>query len=260
MLKKIKVGIADDNKEFCHILIEYLSNQGNIEIIGTANDGNQALELLKNNSPDLLILDIIMPYLDGIGVLEKLNEQQLKRPKILILSAVGQEKITQKAIALGADYYILKPFDLEMLSKRIVEIMESDLDVVSKAVFPVIKAKKSYDLETMITEIIHDVGVPAHIKGYVYLRDAISLVIDNLEYLNSVTKMLYPRIAEKYNTTPSRVERAIRHAIEVAWSRGKVDILNDLFGYTINDEKGKPTNSEFIALIADKLRLGIKAS
>lgn len=259
MFRKIKVGIADDNKEFCNILVEYLSNQGNIEIVGTANDGNQALELIKNNSPDLLILDIIMPYLDGIGVLEELNEQQLKRPKILILSAVGQEKITQKAITLGADYYILKPFDLEMLSKRITEIMESDLDVVSKAVFPVIKAKKNYDLETMITEIIHDVGIPAHIKGYVYLRDAISLVIDNLEYLNSVTKMLYPKIAEKYNTTPSRVERAIRHAIEVAWNRGKVDVLNDLFGYTINDEKGKPTNSEFIALIADKLRLGIKA-
>lgn len=259
MFKKIKIGIADDNKEFCNIMVEYLSNQENIEIIGTATDGNQALELIKNNCPDLLILDIIMPYLDGIGVLEELNEQQLKKPKILILSAVGQEKITQKAIALGADYYILKPFDLEMLSKRITEIMEYNLDVVSKAVFPVIKAKKSYDLETMITEIIHDVGIPAHIKGYAYLRDAISLVIDNLEYLNSVTKMLYPKIAEKYNTTPSRVERAIRHAIEVAWSRGKVDVLNDLFGYTINDEKGKPTNSEFIALIADKLRLGIKA-
>ncbi|AIS52391.1 stage 0 sporulation protein A [Thermoanaerobacter kivui] len=259
MFKKIKVGIADDNKEFTTILAEYLSAQENIEVVGTASDGNQALELIKNHSPDLLILDIIMPYLDGIGVLEKINEEQLKKPKILILSAVGQEKITQRAIALGADYYILKPFDLEMLSKRISELMEPELDVVSKTVLPVIKSKKNYDLEAMITEIIHDVGVPAHIKGYMYLRDAISLVISNMEYLNSVTKMLYPKIAEKYNTTPSRVERAIRHAIEVAWSRGKTEVLNDLFGYTINDEKGKPTNSEFIALIADKLRLGMKA-
>ena len=258
MVKKIRVGIADDNKVFATILAEYLSTQENIEVVGVANDGNQAIELIKNQSPDLLILDIIMPYLDGIGVLEKINEEQLKKPKILVLSAVGQEKITQRAIALGADYYILKPFDLAMLSKRISELMEPELNVVSKTVFPVVKAKKNYDLEAMITEIIHEVGVPAHIKGYMYLRDAISLVISNMEYLNSVTKMLYPKIAEKYNTTPSRVERAIRHAIEVAWSRGKTEVLNELFGYTINDEKGKPTNSEFIALIADKLRLGMK--
>lgn len=259
MGKKIKVGIADDNKEFTTILAEYLSAQENVEVVGIANDGNQAIELIKNQLPDLLILDIIMPYLDGIGVLEKINEEQLKKPKILVLSAVGQEKITQRAITLGADYYILKPFDLAMLSKRISELMEPELDVVSKTVFPVAKSRKNYDLEAMITEIIHEVGVPAHIKGYMYLRDAISLVISNMEYLNSVTKMLYPKIAEKYNTTPSRVERAIRHAIEVAWSRGKTEVLDELFGYTINDEKGKPTNSEFIALIADKLRLGMKA-
>ncbi|AAM24528.1 two-component system response regulator (stage 0 sporulation protein A) [Caldanaerobacter subterraneus subsp. tengcongensis MB4] len=259
MIKKIRIAIADDNKEFANILAEYLSAQQNIEVVGVANDGNQAIEIIKNQSPDLLILDIIMPYLDGIGVLEKINEEQLKKPKILILSAVGQEKITQRAIALGADYYVLKPFDLAMLSKRILELMEPDLDIVSRTVFHVVKAKKDYDLEAMITEIIHEVGVPAHIKGYMYLRDAISLVISNMEYLNSVTKMLYPKIAEKYNTTPSRVERAIRHAIEVAWSRGRTEVLNELFGYTINDEKGKPTNSEFIALIADKLRLGMKA-
>lgn len=259
MIKKIRIAIADDNKEFANILAEYLSAQQNIEVVGGANDGNQAIEIIKNQSPDLLILDIIMPYLDGIGVLEKINEEQLKKPKILILSAVGQEKITQRAIALGADYYVLKPFDLAMLSKRILELMEPDLDIVSRTVFHVVKAKKDYDLEAMITEIIHEVGVPAHIKGYMYLRDAISLVISNMEYLNSVTKMLYPKIAEKYNTTPSRVERAIRHAIEVAWSRGRTEVLNELFGYTINDEKGKPTNSEFIALIADKLRLGMKA-
>ncbi|QSZ26498.1 sporulation transcription factor Spo0A [Aceticella autotrophica] len=260
MLKKIKIGISDDNKEFCNILFDYLSSKDNIEILGTANDGNQTLELIKNSEPDLLILDIIMPYLDGIGVLEKLNELNVKRPRIIILSAVGQEKITQKAINLGADYYILKPFDLEILSKRIVEIMDIETDVVSKAVMPVISSKKDTDIETLITKVIHDVGIPAHIKGYSYLRDAITLVMDDIEYLNSVTKLLYPKIAEKYDTTPSRVERAIRHAIEVAWSRGKVDVLNELFAYTIDEKRGKPTNSEFIALIADKLRLGLKAS
>ncbi|MDI6604210.1 MAG: sporulation transcription factor Spo0A [Thermoanaerobacteraceae bacterium] len=260
MLKKIKIGISDDNKEFCNILVDYLSSKGNIEILGTANDGNQTLELIKNSEPDLLILDIIMPYLDGIGVLEKLNELNVKRPRIIILSAVGQEKITQKAINLGADYYILKPFDLEILSKRIVEIMDIETDVVSKAVMPVRSSKKDPDIETLITKVIHDVGIPAHIKGYSYLRDAITLVMDDIEYLNSVTKLLYPKIAEKYDTTPSRVERAIRHAIEVAWSRGKVDVLNELFAYTIDEKRGKPTNSEFIALIADKLRLGLKAS
>jgi two-component system response regulator (stage 0 sporulation protein A) len=260
LLKKIKIGISDDNKEFCNILVDYLSSKGNIEILGTANDGNQTLELIKNSEPDLLILDIIMPYLDGIGVLEKLNELNVKRPRIIILSAVGQEKITQKAINLGADYYILKPFDLEILSKRIVEIMDIETDVVSKAVMPVRSSKKDPDIETLITKVIHDVGIPAHIKGYSYLRDAITLVMDDIEYLNSVTKLLYPKIAEKYDTTPSRVERAIRHAIEVAWSRGKVDVLNELFAYTIDEKRGKPTNSEFIALIADKLRLGLKAS
>lgn len=260
MLGKIKIGLCDDNKEFLGIMVDFLSSKDNIEIIGTAGDGNQALDLIKNNDLDLVILDIIMPYLDGIGVLEKLNELKIKKPKIIILSAVGQEKITQRAINLGADYYILKPFDLEMLSKRIKEIMEFQTDVVSKAVMPDIANNKSKDLETLITEVIHDVGIPAHIKGYLYLRDAITLVINNIDYLNSVTKLLYPKIAEKYETTPSRVERAIRHAIEVAWNRGKVDVLNDLFGYTINDEKGKPTNSEFIALIADKLRLSLKAS
>jgi len=260
LFKKIRVGIADDNKEFCNILSEYLSTKEIIEVVGIATDGNQAVELIKNNDLDLLILDIIMPYLDGIGVLEKLNEENnIKRPKILILSAVGQEKITQRAINLGADYYILKPFDLEMLSRRLTELMEPDSEVLSRHFYESPKPKKNLDIEAMITDVIHDVGVPAHIKGYAYLRDAISLVMSDMDYLNSVTKMLYPKIAEKYNTTPSRVERAIRHAIEVAWSRGKVEMLNDLFGYTINDQKGKPTNSEFIALIADKLRLGIKA-
>ncbi|KHS57224.1 MULTISPECIES: sporulation transcription factor Spo0A [Terrisporobacter] len=262
--EKIKIVLADDNKDFCQLLKEYLSNEEDIEILGIAKDGIEALELVQKTQPDLLVLDVIMPHLDGLGVIEKLNSMNLpKQPKIIVLSAVGQDKITQTAINLGADYYIVKPFDFVIFINRIREL------VTNKVVGgePKIRqnqevqmtrsdyVKNTGNIETEITNIIHEIGVPAHIKGYLYLREAIKMVIDNVELLGAVTKELYPSIAKKYNTTPSRVERAIRHAIEVAWSRGKVDTINQLFGYTVHNTKGKPTNSEFIAMIADKLRL-----
>ncbi|HBI93756.1 MULTISPECIES: sporulation transcription factor Spo0A [Terrisporobacter] len=262
--EKIKIVLADDNKDFCQLLKEYLSNEEDIEILGIAKDGIEALELVQKTQPDLLVLDVIMPHLDGLGVIEKLNSMDLpKQPKIIVLSAVGQDKITQTAINLGADYYIVKPFDFVIFINRIREL------VTNKVVGgePKIRqnqevqmtrsdyVKNTGNIETEITNIIHEIGVPAHIKGYLYLREAIKMVIDNVELLGAVTKELYPSIAKKYNTTPSRVERAIRHAIEVAWSRGKVDTINQLFGYTVHNTKGKPTNSEFIAMIADKLRL-----
>lgn len=266
MKDKIKIVLADDNKDFCQVLKEYLSNEEDIEILGIAKDGVEALQLVQEKEPDLLVLDVIMPHLDGLGVIEKLNGMNLsKMPKIIVLSAVGQDKITQTAINLGADYYIVKPFDFVIFINRIREL------VLNKPVSPQVKTKPVAELqmmrtnespkasagniETEITNIIHEIGVPAHIKGYLYLREAIKMVIDNVELLGAVTKELYPSIAKKFNTTPSRVERAIRHAIEVAWSRGKVDTINKLFGYTVHTTKGKPTNSEFIAMIADKLRL-----
>ncbi|MGL5314255.1 MAG: sporulation transcription factor Spo0A [Peptostreptococcaceae bacterium] len=262
--EKIKIVLADDNKDFCQVLKEYLSNENDIEILGIAKDGIEALDLVKKTQPDLLVLDVIMPHLDGLGVIEKLNAMNIpKMPKIIVLSAVGQDKITQTAINLGADYYIVKPFDFVIFINRIRELVSNRPNHVEQK--PRMHAdiqmtrsdfvKNVGNIETEITNIIHEIGVPAHIKGYLYLREAIKMVIDNVELLGAVTKELYPSIAKKFNTTPSRVERAIRHAIEVAWSRGKVDTINQLFGYTVHNTKGKPTNSEFIAMIADKLRL-----
>ena len=268
---KISVLIADDNKEFCSILNDYLLNQKDIVVTGVAKDGREALDLIVEKQPDLVVLDIIMPHLDGLGVLERLNSMNLeKMPRVIVLSAVGQDKITQQAITLGADYYVVKPFDMDIFTKRIREMFNSN----SKAEFDTRAVKQSslvereaaatekgpMDLETEITNIIHEVGVPAHIKGYMYLREAITMVVNDMELLSAVTKELYPSIAKKYNTTASRVERAIRHAIEVAWGRGQVDAINKLFGYTVHGDKGKPTNSEFIAIIADKLRLKNKVS
>lgn len=266
MSEKIKIVLADDNRDFCQVLREYLSNEDDIEILGIAKDGIEALDLVSRTQPDVLVLDVIMPHLDGLGVIEKLNAMNLpKMPKIIVLSAVGQDKITQSAINLGADYYIVKPFDFVIFINRIRGLVSNKNTVVdsnsrSNNNMDIKMTKTDFvknvgNIETEITNIIHEIGVPAHIKGYLYLREAIKMGIDNVELLGAVTKELYPSIAKKFNTTPSRVERAIRHAIEVAWSRGKVDTINQLFGYTVHNTKGKPTNSEFIAMIADKLRL-----
>lgn len=260
--ESFSVLIADDNKDFCGILEEYLATQEDVEVVGVAKDGLEALDLIVEKLPDVLVLDIIMPHLDGLGVLERLNTLDLdKFPKTIVLSAVGQDKITQRAISLGADYYVVKPFDFEIFMKRIRQVTGTAPSKVTRrrhqqmthTLVNTQKAPKT--LEAKITNIIHEIGVPAHIKGYLYLREAITMVVDDLELLSAVTKELYPNIAKKFNTTPSRVERAIRHAIEVAWSRGKIDTINRLFGYTVHTDKGKPTNSEFIAMVADKLRL-----
>ncbi len=264
MKEKIKIAIANDNRDFCQILKEYLENENDVEILGIAKDGIEAIDLIVEKEPDLLILDIIMPHLDGLGVIEKLNAMDIKKmPKIIILSAVGQDKITQRAINLGADYYVVKPFDFNVFISRIRELVGTKTIELTEKKKPLIEFKNTKNnfvrnngnIEAEITNIIHEIGVPAHIKGYLYLREAIKMVIDNVELLSAVTKELYPSIAKEFNTTPSRVERAIRHAIEVAWSRGKVDTINQLFGYTVQNTKGKPTNSEFIAMVADKLRL-----
>ena len=264
--KNITVLIADDNKEFGEILSEYLRAQSDIEVIGVAKDGLEAFDMILAQKPDVAILDIIMPHLDGLGVLEKINSSQMsKKPLSIMLTAVGQDKITQRALALGAEYYIVKPFDMDILINRIRELKNFHkvsmirTEQVYEQKTPYVNTS-SKSLEAEVTNIIHEIGVPAHIKGYQYLRDAIIMVIKDIEMINSITKQLYPSIAKAYNTTPSRVERAIRHAIEVAWSRGQVETIDSLFKYTINVGKGKPTNSEFIAMIADKLRLEAKVS
>lgn len=262
MLSKIQVMLADDNREFTDLLSEFISEQPDMEVIGVAYNGNEVVKLIEEQHlhPDVLILDIIMPHLDGLGVLEKVRNLNLSpQPKIIMLTAFGQENITQKAVELGASYYILKPFDMEMLTNRVRQVATNQSVSKPMKASPVTPIR-GRNLDANITNIIHEIGVPAHIKGYMYLREAITMVFNNIEILGSITKVLYPNIAEKYKTTPSRVERAIRHAIEVAWSRGNVDSISNLFGYTVNSNKAKPTNSEFIAMVADKLRIEAKIS
>ena len=269
MKEKITVLIADDNQEFSRTLATYLGNQEDMEIIGIAKDGLEAVDLIKEKLPDVAI----MPQLDGLGVLERVNNSSSeleKKPICIMLSAVGQDKITQRAINLGAEYYMVKPFDIELLMQRIREIKNfkprstrNNFIIREPKRTPDVnvKSNKAEDnLEALVTNIIHGVGVPAHIKGYQYLREAIIMVVNDIEVINQITKSLYPQIAQKFGTTPSRVERAIRHAIEVAWGRGEVDLMENIFGYTVSAAKGKPTNSEFIAMIADKLRLELKSA
>ncbi|MCY9732422.1 sporulation transcription factor Spo0A [Paenibacillus alvei] len=274
-MQKIEILLADDNREFTNLLADFLSEQDDMVVTGVAYNGEEVLQFLEQTRavPDVLILDIIMPHLDGLGVLERLRNMELSpQPKIIMLTAFGQESITQRAVQLGASYYILKPFDMDILANRIRQLAgvssntavtggsAGNLMTSSASKSNVVPLGKSKNLDENITSIIHEIGVPAHIKGYQYLREAITMVYNNIEILGSITKTLYPAIAEKYKTTPSRVERAIRHAIEVAWTRGNIDSISRLFGYTINISKSKPTNSEFIAMVADKLRIEHKVS
>ncbi|MEK4119510.1 sporulation transcription factor Spo0A [Paenibacillus sp. FSL W8-0919] len=267
-MQKIEVLLADDNREFTNLLGEYISDQPDMVVSGIAYNGEEVLSMIEETGkvPDVLILDIIMPHLDGLGVLERLSDMNLSpQPKVIMLTAFGQENITQRAVQLGASYYILKPFDMEVLASRIRQLVGSPSNLSSSTPFTNVKSNvvpmgKGKNLDANITSIIHEIGVPAHIKGYQYLREAITMVYNNIEILGAITKTLYPAIAEKFKTTPSRVERAIRHAIEVAWTRGNIDSISHLFGYTINISKSKPTNSEFIAMVADKLRIEHKVS
>ena len=269
MKEKVSVLIADDNQEFSHTLSTYINAQDDMQVVGMARDGLEAVNMIESKEPDIAILDVIMPHLDGIGVLEKVNELKgTKKPICIMLSAVGQDKITQRAVSLGAEYYMVKPFDIELLIKRIKELKNykplKNMNYVSREIktqyITVENEKDEENLEALVTNLIHEVGVPAHIKGYQYLREAIMMVVKDIDVINQITKSLYPQIAQKFSTTPSRVERAIRHAIEVAWGRGQQEAVESIFGYTISASKGKPTNSEFIAMIADKLRLELKSA
>lgn len=238
-----------------------------MEVVAVAKDGVEAYDKIIDLKPDVVLLDVIMPNLDGIGVLEKLNEGDFM-PTCIMLSAVGQDSITKKALNLGASYYIVKPFEVDLLIKRIRDLKNRntgrEYNFIRREIRPTYinldNTKKEDNLEAIVTNMIHEVGVPAHIKGYQYLRDGIIMVVQNIDVLNQITKQLYPDLAKKHKTTPSRVERAIRHAIEVAWNRGRLDIMENVFGYTVDANKGKPTNSEFIAMIADKLRLELKSA
>jgi len=251
----IKVAIADDNREFAGIIQEYLTGQSDFELVGVAYNGEQILTIIEEKSPDVVVLDIIMPHLDGIGVLESLQGLKGKRPKVIILTAFGQESMTQRVVELGADYYIMKPFNMNVLANRIRQLATA----ITMQRPLIAQAIKAQSVEVEVANIIREIGIPAHINGYRYLREGIMMIIVEKELLGAVTKVLYPRIAKKNSTTPSRVERAIRHAIEVACTRGNVDRINSLFGYDTKKGNAKPTNCEFMAMLADKLRLEMRA-
>lgn len=266
MSNYIKVLIADDNVEFVNSLKNTLEKEADIKVVATAADGAQALNKIKECEPDVVTLDIVMPNLDGIGVLAKMQSFPLeKRPYTIVITGAYRESILSMCMQNGADYCMLKPCDPSVLIERIHSICKP----VQPAQLPIIKTEDGAEkdekllkrsIEINVTNIIHSVGVPANIKGYQYLRDAIIMAICEADLINAVTKQLYPRVAANHKTSPSRVERAIRHAIEVACLRGNEEVLYRLFGYTVNNSKGKPTNSEFIAMIADKLRLEMNVS
>lgn len=261
-MEKMKVAIADDNVRMLQLLERIVNSDMELQVIGKAENGEELLDMIRTEQPDVVLMDIIMPKLDGLAVMERVNsERNMNKPAFIVVSAIGQEKTAEDAFAAGADYYILKPFDNDAVVNRIKRLrskqnLESYRMMNQKGETKYqAKTENLNNLEEDVTEIIHEVGIPAHIKGYQYLRDAITMSVRDRDMLGSITKILYPTIAKHYQTTSSRVERAIRHAIEVAWCRGELDTIHQIFGYTVSNCKGKPTNSEFIALIVDKLRM-----
>lgn len=258
-MKKLNIAIADDNERMLEILDSIVKKDQELNLVGKANNGEAVYRLIKEQEPDVVLLDLIMPKLDGLSVMERVakDSEIKKQPKFIVISAVGQEGITEDAFRVGAHYYIMKPFDNEMILSRVKAICNAGISMERRGNAGAASETKCSreHLEEEVTDIIHEVGIPAHIKGYHYLRDAILMIIEDGELLSAVTKILYPTIAKQNKTTASRVERAIRHAIEVAWSRGNMEVINSLFSYTVSTGKGKPTNSEFMALIADRIRL-----
>lgn len=260
-MMQINVAIADDNERMLNILGDIIENDEELNLVGKANNGEDMYEIIKKKEPDVVLLDLIMPKMDGLSVMELVGKDKMikKQPSFIVVTAVGQERITEDAFEKGASYYILKPFHNDTVIQRIKSTKKKTRQEVRvEEVQERMPERKEENLEKMVTDMIHEIGIPAHIKGYHYLRDSILMAIDDMDVLNAITKVLYPTVAKKHQTTSSRVERAIRHAIEVAWSRGKLDTLEELFGYTVSTGKGKPTNSEFIALVADTIRLKVK--
>ncbi len=253
MSRKISVLLADNSDYFAIPCANVMKAHG-LDVTLTEKDGKAVLEALSIHQPDVLMMDVFLPRLDALGVLAGLGQLELPhRPRVMVMSGFDNPALEREVMGAGADYYFLKPFDAAAMSQRILTLCGEHAE-------PVYPRPGASNLELQITEIIHQIGVPAHIKGYQYLRDAILMAVEDGEIINAVTKRLYPAVAKKHGTTSSRVERAIRHAIEVAWDRGDVDTLTAYFGYTIHNERGKPTNSEFIAMISDKFRLQLKIS
>jgi len=252
MKKKIRIAIIEDNQNTRNLIKSYALTQDDVEVIGTAENGLTGIDLIEKKRPDVVILDMIMPHMDGLEVLERVNSLfPDNAPAIICLSAVGQEDVIRRAVELGAKHYMLKPFDIGVIFKRIRELSQN----YGKSVVEQRPESDSKSIEGKVSDIFLLVGIPAHIRGYHFLREAIKMVVEDKDCINRITRQLYPDVAKKFNTTPSKVERAIRHAIDVAWSRGKAEGINQAFGYTVYGNYDKPTNGEFIALVADKLSI-----
>ena len=254
MEKRTTVLIADSSEDFSAALAQALQKLDGFQVIGTAGDGDQVLRQALERKPDILVLDLMLPKKDGFGVLRGLAGQE-KLPVTLATSAFVSDYVSQTAASLGVRYLMTKPCSMEELISRLEELRGNEY-AQKITMLP----RSNHSIESLVTSIIHEIGVPAHIKGYQYLREAIIIAVNDMDVINAITKVLYPQVAKTFQTTPSRVERAIRHAIEVAWDRGDLDTLQRFFGYTVSNTKGKPTNSEFIALIADKLQLQLKSA
>lgn len=253
-MNKIKLLLIDDDKSLVRTMSEYFSsNHAGVEVLDIAYDGKEGIRLVKQKQDeyDLIILDLVMPKLDGSGVLEKMKEEKINK-KVIVLTSYNSPEMIQKISEYGVSYYLLKPFDLNELEKRILEVINKEKEY-NKAI-----NLYNYNLQVFLTNILHELGVSSHIKGYQYIKESIMIVCDNPNIIGYITKELYPQVAIKYNTTVSRVERAIRHAIEISWNRGSWDLMEELFGYSIDIDKAKPTNSEFIITLADKLNLEFK--
>lgn len=251
-MKNIRILMIDDNIELVSMIREYFNNHASIEVVLEAHDGIEGINLAKSKKDmyDVILLDLIMPRKDGVAVLEELNKEQIDK-KIIILTSYSASDTIQKVLELGINYFMLKPFELEDLEKRIMDCFNENGNN---------NEIKYNNLQISITKVLHELGMPSHIKGYQYIREGITLLYDKPEMINGITKELYPNIAKKFSTTVSRVERAIRHAIEVSWNRGDWDLMEEVFGHSVDIDKAKPTNSEFIATVADKLRLEFKGN
>ena len=249
MDRQIRILLADGNEEFCGQLKQALEENERFKVVGVAADGERACELLQSCHPDILALDLMLPKVDGIAVLKRAQELD-HVPAALVMTGFMTEYVGTMAAELGIQYFMSKPCDAQAVAARIAEIAANAEKTPAK--------RNEANIEALVTSVIHEIGVPAHIKGYQYLREAIMIAVNDMDVINAVTKVLYPQVARTFATTPSRVERAIRHAIEVAWDRGDLETLQRFFGYTVSNAKGKPTNSEFIALIADRLQLQLK--
>ena len=254
MDNRTTVFIADGAEDFCAGLSAALQQADAFSVVGTAGDGEQAIRMIQKLKPDILVLDLMLSKQDGISVLKAVSAME-KKPITLATSGFLTEYVASAAANLGVRYLMLKPCDVTAVVERLEEIRGGE-----SLRHPASGRTDKTSIETMVTNIIHEIGVPAHIKGYQYLREAIIIAVGDMDVINAITKVLYPQVAKTFQTTPSRVERAIRHAIEVAWDRGDLDTLQRFFGYTVSNTKGKPTNSEFIALIADKLQLQLKSA